>query len=163
MGFQKSKQRSKDIVVTMFLLQHQKCVWVPFISTWVRSRSVRTVLSFVIQFSTDMTTSQRPKHIVKIKYVTKRYCMYVQGVLYIHLSTCKTHLQVLIICRNTRGSQTTTNFLISTTVELKGALQSFFSRKATLSRGLHRDSFGCILHAVFMSMSTSAHRKTHAC
>jgi hypothetical protein len=45
----------------------------------------------------------------------------------------------------------------------KGALQSFFTRKATLSWGLHGDSFGCILHAVSMSMSTSAHRKTHAC
>jgi hypothetical protein len=45
----------------------------------------------------------------------------------------------------------------------KGTLQSFFSRKATLNRGLHGDSFGCILHAVSMSMSTSAHRKTHAC
>jgi hypothetical protein len=41
--------------------------------------------------------------------------------------------------------------------------QSFFSRKATLRRELHGDSFGCILHAVSMSMSTSAHRKTHAC
>ena len=47
--------------------------------------------------------------------------------------------------------------------KIKGALQSFFSQKATLSRGLHGDSFGCILHAVSMSMSISAHRKTHAC
>ena len=46
---------------------------------------------------------------------------------------------------------------------VKGALQSFFSRKATLSRGLHGDLFGCILHAVSMSMSISTHRKTHAC
>ena len=45
---------------------------------------------------------------------------------------------------------------------MKYALQSLFSRKATLSRGLHGDSFGCILHAVSMSMSTSAHRKTNA-
>jgi hypothetical protein len=45
---------------------------------------------------------------------------------------------------------------------VKGALQSLFSRKATLSRGLHRDSFGCILHAVSMTC-TSAHRKTHTC
>ena len=43
---------------------------------------------------------------------------------------------------------------------IKGALQSFFSRKATLSRGLHGDSFGCILHAVSMSMSTG--RRMHA-
>ena len=45
----------------------------------------------------------------------------------------------------------------------KGAQQQFFSRKATLCRGLHEGSFGCILHAVSMNMSTSAHRKTRAC
>jgi hypothetical protein len=46
---------------------------------------------------------------------------------------------------------------------IKGTLQSFFSRKATLSGGLHRDLLGCILHAVPMSTRTSAHRKMHAC
>jgi hypothetical protein len=35
---------------------------------------------------------------------------------------------------------------------LSGALQSFFCRKVTLSRGLHGDSFGCILHAVYSDM-----------
>jgi hypothetical protein len=46
---------------------------------------------------------------------------------------------------------------------LKGALQSFFNLKTTLSRGFHGDLFGCILHAVSMSTSTFAHRNTHAC
>ena len=71
-----------------------------------------------------------------------------------------------IFCNGTHG----TAKFVTTKVKfrhgmfsLKGALQSFFSRKATLSRGLHGDSFGCILHAVSMSTSTSAHRKTHAC
>jgi hypothetical protein len=45
---------------------------------------------------------------------------------------------------------TVLEIFISTNV--KGALQSFFSRKATLSRGLHGDSFRCILHAVSMSI-----------
>jgi hypothetical protein len=42
---------------------------------------------------------------------------------------------------------------------LKGPYSHFLVEKPPF----HRDSFGCILHAVSMSMSTSAHRKMHAC